>query len=141
MRRYLTVLAAAGIAGAVGVPAASAAPGCSVPDRPTWHSCLTAGHRAVLGTNDVRLTRATPTLVVRMTACPTHLIRRTVAVRTKSGERLARERVTGHCHNGVARWRTSLRPNVDVRAGTVIRSFWSRLPDEKRAPSVKLKAA
>ena len=30
---------------------------------------------------------------------------------------------------------------VDVRVGTVIRSFWSRLPDEKRAPSVKLKVA
>ena len=40
----------------------------------------------------------------------------------------------------VARWRVVLHPNVDLRAGTVIQSFWSRLADEDRAPKVKLKS-
>jgi hypothetical protein len=138
MRRSLTVLAAAGIVAAVGAAPASAAPGCSVPDRPAWHSCLSAGHRAVLGTDNVQLTRATPVLVMRLTACPDTLIRRRVVLRTGDGERLARKRVTGHCRKGVARWRTNLRPDVELPVGTVLQSFWSRLPDESRAPKVKL---
>ena len=105
-RRCVPVLVAAGSIAVVAAPAAAAAPGCSVPTQSSWQSCLTAGHRAVLGTNKVRLTRATPVLVVR---------------------------------DGIARYRTNLRPDVDLRAGTVIRSFWSRLADEDRAPSVKLK--
>lgn len=142
MRRCLTVLAAAGIAGVVAAPTASAAPSdCSVPDHPAWHSCLSAGHRAVEGTNKVRLTRVTPALVIRLTACPDQLIRRKVAVRTRSGDLIVRKRVTGHCRKGVARWRVVLRPDVELRVNTVIQSFWSRLADEDRAPKVKLKIA
>jgi hypothetical protein len=139
MRRCVPVLVAAGSIAAVAAPAAAAAPGCSVPTQSSWHSCLTAGHRAVLGTNQVRLTRATPVLVVRVGTCPANLIRRTVKVRTRAGDLVARKRVTGHCRNGIARYRTNLRPDMDLRTGTVIRSFWSRLADEDRAPSVKLK--
>ena len=140
MRRCVPVLVAAGSIAAVAAPAAAAAgPGCSVPTQSSWHSCLTAGHRAVLGTNQVRLTRATPVLVVRVGTCPANLIRRTVKVRTRAGDLVARKRVTGHCRNGIARYRTNLRPDMDLRTGTVIRSFWSRLADEDRAPSVKLR--
>jgi len=140
MRRSLIVLAAAGIAGLAAAPA-SAAPGCSIPDRPAWHSCLSAGHRAVTGTNKLQLTRVTPVLVVRLTACPEELIRRNVTLRTRSGDKLGRKRVSGHCHNGVARWRANLRPDVQLRVGTVIQTFWSRLPDEDDPPSVKLTLA
>jgi hypothetical protein len=140
MRRPLTVLAAAGIAGLLAAPAASAASTeCSVPNRTAWHSCLSAGHRAVVGTNKVRLTRATPALVIRLSACSGHAMRRKVQVRTRSGDLIARRRVTGRCRKGIARWRVNIRPDIELRAGTVIRSFWSHLPDENRAPSVKLK--
>jgi hypothetical protein len=141
MRRCLLVLAAAGTIALLAAPAASAASSCPLKSGAAWHSCLTAGHRAVTGTNDVRLTRATPILVMRLSACPAQLIRRTVKLRTRSGDLLARKRVTGHCRKGIARWRTNLRPEVDVRSGTVIQSFWSRLADEDDPPSVKLKAA
>ncbi len=139
MRRSLIVLAAAGIAGGVTAAPAAAAPGCSVPDHPAWHSCLSAGHRAVDGTDRVLLTRATPVLVIRLSACPDPVIRRKVTLRTRSGDKLASERVTGKCKNGVTRYKTKLQPNVELRVNTVIQSFWSRLPDEDRAPKVKLK--
>jgi hypothetical protein len=140
MRRRLTVLAAVGIAALVAAPSASAASSeCSAPNRPNWHSCLFAGHRAVVGTNKVRLTRATPALVIRMTACPEQLIRRKVQLRTRSGDLIARKRVTGHCRKGVARYRTNVRPDIELRAGTVIQSFWSRLPDDDNPASVKLR--
>ena len=139
MRRSLIVLAAAGIAGGVTAAPAAAAPGCSVPDRPAWHSCLSAGHRAVEGTDRVLLTRATPLLVIRLSACPDPVIRRKVTLRTRSGDKLASERVTGKCKHGVTRYKTKLQPNVELRVNTVIQSFWSRLPDEDRAPKVKLK--
>jgi hypothetical protein len=138
MRRPLIMLAAAGIAGVAATPA-SAAPGCSVPDRPAWHSCLSAGHRAVEGTDNVLLTRATPVLVIRLSACPDPVIRRKVTLRTRSGDKIASRRVTGKCKKGVTRYRTKLRPNIELRVNTVIQSFWSRLPDEDRAPKVKLK--
>jgi hypothetical protein len=139
MRRPIIVLAAAGIAGMVGAPAASAQSTCSVPDRPAWHSCLSAGHRAITGTNNVMLTRVSPILVIRLRSCGDQLVRRKVVIRTRSGDRIASKRLNGRCRRGVARWRTDLRPNVELRAGTVIQSFWSRLPDEDRAPKVKLK--
>jgi hypothetical protein len=139
--RRLPVLVAAGAIAAVAAPAASAAPGCSVPDRPAWHSCLSAGHRAVEGTDNVLLTRATPVLVIRLSACPDPVIRRKVTLRTRSGEKLARQRVTGKCKHGVTRYKTKLRPNVELRVNTVIQSFWTHLPDEDRAPKVKLKLA
>jgi hypothetical protein len=111
-----------------------------VPDHPAWHSCLSAGHRAVGGTNNVRLTRVTPKLVIRLAAaCPEDVIRRKVQVRTRSGDLIARKRVTGHCRKGVVRYRVTIRPDIELRVNTVIKSFWSRLPDEDSAPSVKLK--
>jgi hypothetical protein len=140
MRRCLTVLAAAGSVGLIAAPAASAAPSdCSVPKKNAWHSCLSAGHRAVVGTNNVRLTRVTPRLVIRAAACPEHVIRRKVAVRTRGGDLIARKRVTGHCRKGVTRYRVIIRPNIELRVNTVIQSFWSHLGDEDSAPSVKLK--
>ena len=139
MRRRVTVITATAAAvGAIFAPTAAAKSPCSVPDHPAWHSCLSAGHRPVVGTDQVRLTRASATLVVRSAACPPQLIRRTVALRTRKGQLLARKRVTGRCRNGVSRWRTNLRPNLDLARGTVVRSFWSRLADEDQAPSVKL---
>jgi hypothetical protein len=138
MRRRLAVLAAAGTVGLAVVPAASAAPRCAAPTSSTWHSCLTAGHRAIEGTNRVLLTRATPVLVVRSSACPAHLASRKVTIRNNKGERLARKRVTGHCENGISRWRVNLRPEIELRVNAIIRSFWSRLDDENRAPAVKL---
>ena len=139
MRRSLTVLAAAGIVGGVAAAPASAAPACSVPDHPAWHSCLTAGHRPVEGTDNVLLTRATPILVIRLSACPDPVIRRKVVLRTRSGDKIASKRVTGHCKNGVVRYKTTFHPDAQLRVNTVIQSFWSRLPDEDRAPKVKLK--
>jgi hypothetical protein len=139
MRRSLTVFAAVGIVGGVAAVPASAAPGCSVPDRPAWHSCLTAGHRAVDGTDNVLLTRATPVLVIRLSACPDPVIRRKVTLRTRSGDKIASKRVSGKCKKGVTRYRTTFNPDVELRVNTVIQSFWSRIPDEDRAPKVKLK--
>jgi hypothetical protein len=140
MRRCLTVLAAAGSLALIAAPAASAAPSdCPAPDHPAWHSCLSAGHRAVGGTNNVRLTRVTAKLVIRVTACPANVIRRKVQIRTKGGDLIARKRVTGRCGKRVIRYKALIRPNVELKVNTVIRSFWSQIPDEGRAPSVKLK--
>jgi hypothetical protein len=110
-----------------------------VPKNTVWHSCLSAGHRAVAGTNNVRLTRVTPALVIKAAACPEHVIRRKVAVRTRGGDLIARKRVKGHCRKGVIRYKVTIRPDIELRVNTVIKSFWSRLGDEDSAPSVKLK--
>ena len=111
-----------------------------MPDHPAWHSCLSAGHRAVVGTNRVRLTRVTPKLVIRLpAACPEHVFRRRVQVRTRSGDLIVRKRVAAHCRKGVIRYRVIIRPDIELRVNTVIKSFWSRLPDDDSAPSVKLK--
>jgi hypothetical protein len=137
MRCSLLALAATATL-AVTAPGAAAQSGCSVPKQSAWHSCLTAAHRAVKGTDQVRFTRATPVLIVRYTACPADLIRRKVTIRDNRGEKLATKRVDGRCKNGIARWKTTVRPNLDVRAGTIVRSYWSRLPDEDSAPGVRL---
>ena len=137
MRRSLTLLLATGIL-AIAAPAAGAKSACSVPDTPSWHSCLTARH-AALTTGGEMLTRATPTLVIRLEAgCPDHLAKRKVVLRTKRGRRLAAERVTGHCRKDIARFRVNLRTDVELPAGTVLRSYWSGIADSKVAPSVKL---
>jgi hypothetical protein len=138
MRRSLIVLAAAGVAGVAAAPA-SAASGCSVPATQTWHSCLSAGHRAVEGTDNVLLTRTTPILVIRLSACPDQVISRKVTVRTRGGDKIASKRVSGKCKKGVIRYKVKLQPNVELRVNTVIQSFWTHLPDEDRAPKVKLK--
>jgi hypothetical protein len=137
MRRLLIVLAVAGAA-ATAVPAASAKSTCSVPDEPAWHSCLSARHIA-LDNGNAKLTRATPALVTRLARpCPAHLAKRTVVLRTKKGKRLARARVTGHCHKDVARFRVNLRFDLELPATTVIRSYWSGIKDDRVAPKVKL---
>jgi hypothetical protein len=138
MRRSLLVITAIGVTGAVAAPGAAAAPRCAAPHALTWHSCLNAAHRAVLDTPDVRLTRATAVLVQRVSACPEDVASRRVAIRTQDGRRIARRRVAGTCAHSVARWRLTVRPNTDFRSGTVIRSFWSGIADDDRAPSVKL---
>ena len=135
MRRCLPALAAIAITAATAAPAAAQS-GCSVPES-SWHSCLSAAHRAVKGTNQVRFTRATPILIVRYAACPADLHRR-VVIRNNRGDRLAAKSLDGTCKNGIARWKTTLRPDVDVRAGTIVRSYWSHLADEDDAPGVKL---
>jgi hypothetical protein len=137
MRRTFILTLAIGIV-AVAAPAANAKPRCSVPDEPAWHSCLTARH-AALDTGAVRLTRATPTLVIRLEeGCPAHLRKRTVVLRTKDGNKIASERVKGRCRKDIARYRVNLRPDLDVPAGLVIRSYWSGIKDDKVAPKVKL---
>jgi len=137
MPRSFVFLLAAGMA-AVVAPAAGAKSKCTVPDVPAWHSCLTARH-ATLSTGPVRLTRATPTLVIRLDeGCPDRLAKRKVVLRTKAGERLVSEKVAGSCRRGVARFRVNLRPDLDVDPGTVIRSYWSGIKDDKVAPKVKL---
>jgi hypothetical protein len=139
MRRPFVVLIAIAAVGAIAAPSASAGPGCSTPSELTWHSCLTAGHRAVLHTDNVRLTRATAVLVVRMSACPADVPSRRVVIRTDKRKRVARERVEGTCKHNVARWRLRVKPEeFDVRAGTVIHSYWSGIDDGDDAPSVKL---
>jgi hypothetical protein len=137
MRRSLIVLTAIALAGAI-APTASAASRCAPPSGLTWHSCLSAGHRAVTGTHNVRLTRATATLVVRMTACPVDVPSRRVVIRTDNRHRIAMDRVDGTCVHNIARWRLKVKPDVDLPSGTVIHSYWSTIPDSKTAPSVKL---
>jgi hypothetical protein len=137
MRRSFILLFAAGIL-ATAVPSASAKTTCSVPDEPAWHSCLTARH-VTLASGAVQLTRATPTLVMRLAdGCPDHLAKRKVVVRTNHGNKIISGKVAGRCRKGVARFRVNLRPDVAVPAGTVIRSFWSGIRDDKVAPKVKL---
>jgi hypothetical protein len=137
MRRTPILLAVA-TAAAVAAPAAGAKSSCSAPDEPAWHSCLTATHLA-LPDGAVQLTRATPTLVVRLAdPCPAHLAKRTVVLRTKKGKRLARTKVAGHCRKDVARFRVNLRAKLELSVGTVVRTYWSGIADSKVAPSVKL---
>jgi hypothetical protein len=137
MRRSIIVLTAIAFAGAI-APAASAAPRCSAPGAPTWHSCLSAGHRAITGTHNVRLTKATAILVIRMAACPADLPSRRVVIRTDDRHRIAKERVDGTCKDNIGRWRLKIRPDMDVRSGTVLHSYWSGIADSKTAPSVTL---
>ena len=136
MRRWTLALAATGIATAIAAPSAAAKP-CSVPDEGAWHSCLSALHLK-LATGDVRLTRATPTLVINYGTCPGHLAKRTVVLRTGKGKKLERARVHSRCRKGVARFRVNLRDQIDLPSGTVIRSYWSGIPDEHKAPKITL---
>jgi hypothetical protein len=131
----LAVVAAAVVA----APPASAKPQCSAPPpNVPWHSCLRASDTA-LDNGHVMLTRATPVLVVRLSnGCSAHLAKRKVILRTAKGKRLAKGKVKGTCHGTVARFRGVLRPDVELPSGTVIRSFWSGIPDKDEGPKVKL---
>jgi hypothetical protein len=137
MRRSLIVLTAIALFGAI-APAASAAPHCSAPNALTWHSCLSAGHRAINGTHNVRLTKASAILVIRMSACPAAVPSRRVVIRTDDRHRIARQRVDGTCKHNIARWKLNVKPDVDLPSGTVIRSYWSAIPDSNSAPGVTL---
>jgi hypothetical protein len=138
MRRSIIVLTAIAVAGAI-APTASAAARCAAPSGLTWHSCLTAGHRAITGTHNVRLTKSTATIVVRMTACPTDLATRRVVIRTDDRHRIAKKRVEGTCKHNIGRWHLTVRPNKDLPAGTVLHSYWSGIDDsDEGAPSVTL---
>jgi hypothetical protein len=138
MRRSLIVLTAIAVAGAIAAPAASAAPACSAPSQLTWHSCLSAGHRPITGTHNVRLTKATAIVVVRMATCPADLPSRRVVIRTDDRHRIAKKRVDGTCNNNVGRWRLKVHPNMNLPSGTTINSYWSGIADSDSAPSVKL---
>jgi hypothetical protein len=138
MRRSLIVLTAIAVTGAIAAPAASAAPACSAPSQLTWHSCLSAGHRAIEGTHKVVLTKATAIMVVRMAACPADLPTRRLVIRTESRHRVVKKRVEGTCKNNVGRWRLKVKPDMELPSGTVINSYWSGIADSDSAPSVQL---
>jgi hypothetical protein len=138
----LRTIALAGVtlAALLAASPASAQSRCTAPERPGWHSCLTAANRAIGDDGEmVRLTSVRPRLVIRYAdGCPNGANRRTVAIRS-GGERLARESVSGSCRRGVARYDVKLRLDLDLPAGTVVRSLWSGIPDAGAAPEVELK--
>ena len=85
------------------------------------------------------LIKVRPRLVVRHEdGCPKGADRRTVAIRTDDGELLVRARVNSRCRRGVARYDTTLRLDVELEQRTVVRSYWSGIPDEESAPGVEL---
>jgi hypothetical protein len=140
-RRVVRTAALALLVGAASASPAAAQPPCTAPAEPGWHSCLTTAHRTIGDGPELRLTKARPRLVVRGDRCPARAERRTVTIRVDGGRRLARERVRGTCRRGVARWIVDLTLDVDLRDGTVVRSYWSGIRDADGAPSVKLKAS
>jgi hypothetical protein len=134
-------LAGVTLAALLAASPASAQSRCTAPEKPGWHSCLTASHRAIEDGEMVRLTAVRPRLVVRYkNGCPGAADRRTVAIRTGDGERLVRARVAGRCRRGVARYDVKLRLDLDVPAGTVVRSLWGGVADGETAPEVELKS-
>jgi hypothetical protein len=131
-------LAGVTLTAALATSPAAAQSRCTAPDEPGWHSCLTASHRLAEDGTAIQLTKVRPRLVVRYEdACPKRADRRTVAIRS-DGEQLARARVTSRCKRGVARYDVTLRLDVELPEGTVVRSFWSGISDGATAPKVKL---
>jgi hypothetical protein len=127
-------------AAATAAPASAQTP-CAAPDEPGWRSCLTASHRAIADSSNVRLTTARPRLVERSAeGCPDGAHRRRVVVRTGAGERLGAASVRGRCRRGVTRWNARLQLDVDLPEGTLVRSFWSGVQDAQTAPRVRLRA-
>ena len=125
------------VAGAALPSAAAAQARCTAPDEPGWRSCLTTVHKSA--DEGVRLTKVRPRLVIRSEqACPKGADRRTVVIRTGGGTRLGQATVRSSCRRGVARWTASLRLDVDLPEGTVVRSFWGRIADRESAPAVEL---
>jgi hypothetical protein len=119
---------------------ASAQARCTAPDQPGWRSCLTVSHRAIDGGPEVRVTTARPRLVERYEdGCPEGANRRRVVVRTGDGAQLGAAGVRSRCRRGVARWNARLQLDVDLPAGTVVRSFWSGVRDDDSAPRVRLR--
>lgn len=129
------------LAGAAATSPAAAQSGCAAPAEPGWHSCLSTAHRTIDDGPEVKLIKARPRLVVRYDECPARRLRRTVSVRTDDGKRLGRASARSRCRSGIARWIVNLKLDVDLMDGTVVRSFWSGIPDSgDGAPAVELKA-
>jgi hypothetical protein len=126
------------LAAAAHASPAAAQSRCTAPDQPgSWHSCLAATHRTA--DERVHLSSVRPRLVIRYEdGCPDGRNRRPVVVRTADGERLGRTTLRSRCKRGVARWDVTLKLDVEVPTGTVVRSFWSGIPDAARAPKVEL---
>ena len=138
-RRLAGATLVALLAGAASTSPAAAQARCTAPDEPGWHSCLTASHRLAEDGAAIHLTKVRPRLVVRYEdGCPDGADRRTVAIRTADGRRLGRTTVRSRCRRGVARYDTTVRLDLDLAEGTVLRSFWSGIPDDATAPKVKL---
>jgi hypothetical protein len=137
-RRAAGALLALALGAAAGADPAAAAKPCEPPEA-GWRSCLTT-HHVALEDGGVRLKRARPRLVMRMDSCPATLRRRTVVIRSRGGRLLARGvDVRGRCSDGVARWAVTLRPkDADLESGAVVRSLWTGIADEDRAPKVRL---
>ena len=136
-RRLAGAILMAALAGAASASPAAAKSRCTAPDEPGWHSCLSASHRTTEG-DLIHLRTVRPRLVVRYEdACPRGADGRTVAIRI-DGEGLVRARVNGRCKRGVARYDATLRLDLDLPKGTVVRSFWSGIADNGSAPRVEL---
>jgi hypothetical protein len=132
-----TIGPAVAVAALLTASPAAAQKRCTAPDKPGWRSCLTTSHRTTDG--QAVLTKVRPRLVVRYEdGCPKGADRRTVAIRTDDGERLGRARVDSRCRRGVARYDTTLRLDLELEEGTVVRSYWSGIADEESAPGVEL---
>jgi hypothetical protein len=132
-------LAGVTLAALLAASPAAAQARCTAPDKPGWHSCLTASHRTIGAGEQIRLTKARPRLVVRYEdGCPEGADRRTVVIRSGDGERLGRTTVRSRCRRGVARYDTTLRLDLDLPKGTVVRSLWSGIGDGATAPKVRL---
>ena len=129
-------LAGVTVAALLAASPAAAQKRCNAPENPGWRSCLAASHRIIDG--QAMLAKVRPQLVVRYEdGCPKGADRRTVSIRAE-GELLVRARVRSECRRGVARYSVALRLDLELEQGTVMRSFWSRIPDERSAPSVEL---
>jgi hypothetical protein len=138
-RRLAGATLVALLAGAASTSSAAAQARCTAPDKPGWHSCLTASHRLAEDGGAIHLRKVRPRLVVRYEeACPDGADRRTVVIRTGDGRRLGRTTVRSRCRRGVARYDTTLRLDLELPEGTVVRSFWSGIADGATAPKVKL---
>ena len=140
-RRLVGTAALALVVGAASATPAAAQARCTAPDDPGWHSCLSTVHRPIDNGPMVRLTKVRPRLVVRGERCLERRIRRTVVIRTAGGRSLGRTAVRSRCRRGIARWIVGLRLDVDLREGTVVRSYWSGIADPgDAAPAVRLRA-
>jgi hypothetical protein len=135
MHRSFGLLVGLAAAAVMASPAAAQSR-CTAPEEPGWHSCLAASHRTTGG--QLVLTKARPRLVIRHDgACPKKE-RRSVVIRTDDGDRLGRTTVRGRCKRGVARYDTTMRLDVEIAEGTVVRAFWSGIRDDRTAPGVEI---
>jgi len=138
-RRLAGAALVALLAGPAFASPASAQARCQAPDAPGWRSCLSASHRTTDGGQAMLLTKVRPRLVVRHEdGCPNGTGRRAVVIRTDDGTRLGRASVRSHCRRGVARYDATLRLDVELEQGTIVRSYWSGIPDGRSAPGVEL---